>query len=186
MACNKLDRRLSSSFLLQRPIESVMKGSEQVRFQIQYLRAFSIVPLPSLRDRLQHALPNFCRQSHSVIRILVRECPARMSLYPRPELARDSYQLVVTIERLRLVVWEITRKDPIWVQFRARHPRASHLLLGSPARFEDCHRMGRSVKAASFIVSKKCRAESQTHVRTEHDCYPPYLQRLVTRDRIFF
>src|SRR5271166_4855501 len=63
MACNKLDCRLSSSFLSQRPIEAVMKGSEQVRFQIQYLRAFSIAPLPILRDRLQHTLPNFCRQS---------------------------------------------------------------------------------------------------------------------------
>src|SRR5271157_2777621 len=99
---NKLDRRLSASFLLQCPIESVMKGSEQVRFQIQYLRAFSIAPLPSLRDRLQHALPNFCRQSHTFIRILVREFPARMSLYSRPKSARDRYQLVVRMERLRL------------------------------------------------------------------------------------
>src|SRR5271165_680817 len=125
---NKLDRRLSSSFLLQYPLEAMMKGPEQVRFQIQYLRAFPIAPLPSLRDRLQHALPNFCRQSHAFIRILVREFPARISLYPRPESARDSYQLVVMIERLRLIVWGITRKDPIWVQFRARHPGASHLL----------------------------------------------------------
>src|SRR5271165_3279859 len=117
---NKLDCRLSSSFLLQRPIEAVMKGSEQVRFQIQYLRAFSIAPLPSLRDRLQHAFPNCCRQSHTVIRILVRECPAGMRLYSRPKLACDRYQLVVRMERLRLVVWGITRKDPIWVQFRAR------------------------------------------------------------------
>src|SRR5271166_1795622 len=106
----------------------MMKGSEQVRFQIQYLRAFSIAPLPSLRDRLQDALPNFCRQSHTFIRILVRERPARMGLYSRPKSARDSYQLVVMIERMRLVVWGITRKDPIWVQFRARHPGASHLL----------------------------------------------------------
>src|SRR5271166_43905 len=106
----------------------MMEGSEQVCFQIQYLRAFSIVPLPSLRDRLQHALPNFSRQSHSFIRSLAPEFPLRMSLYPRPESARDSYQLVVMIERLRLVVWGITRKNPIWVQFRARHPGASHLL----------------------------------------------------------
>src|SRR5208283_153040 len=125
---NKLDCRLSSSFLLQCPIEAMMEGSEQVRFQIQYLRAFSIAPLPSLRDRLQHALPNFCRQSHTVIRILVRECPARMSLYSRPKSARDRYQLVVRMERLRLGFWGTTRKDPIWVQFRARHPGASHLL----------------------------------------------------------
>ena len=88
----------------------MMKGSEQVRFQIQYLRAFSIAPLPSLRDRLQHALPNFCRQSHTVIRILVREFPARMSLYPRPKSASDSYQLVVMIERLRLVSGELLER----------------------------------------------------------------------------
>src|SRR5208283_1861544 len=125
---NKLNRRLSSSFLLQRPIEAMMEGSEQVRFQIQYLRAFSIAPLPSLRDRLQHALPNFCRQSHTFSRILGRERPARMGLYSRPKSARDSYQLVVMIERMRPVVWGITRKHPIWVQFRARHPGASHLL----------------------------------------------------------
>jgi hypothetical protein len=31
-------------------------------------------------------------------------------------------------EQLPFVVWGTTRKDPIWVQFRARHPGASHLL----------------------------------------------------------
>ena len=97
-------------------------------FQIHYPRASPIAPLQSLGDRAQHALPNFGRESNGVIRILVRELPPRMSLYPRPEPARDDHQLVVVGEQLPFVVWGTTRKDPIWVQFRARHPGASHLL----------------------------------------------------------
>ena len=80
----------------------MMKGPEQIGFQIHYPRAFSIAPPESLRDRLQHALPNFGRQSHTFIGILVREFPARMSLYPRPKPAGAAVNSVVTVVRLRL------------------------------------------------------------------------------------
>jgi hypothetical protein len=58
--------------------------------------------------------------------------------------------LSLLVERLRLVFWGITRKDPVWVQFRARHPGTSHLLLGSPARTAECHFARMRVKLPTF------------------------------------
>src|SRR5271166_6138561 len=160
----------------------MMKGPEQIGFKVHYPRPVSTTSLESLRDRLEHALPNFGRKSNGIIRILVCELSARMSLYPRPKPARDCYQLIVMIERLRLVAWGISRKDPIWVQFRARHP-GPHISywvrrpeLKIAIGWKDVSRLPRLHR---FVTKGPERIADAR--RTEHDCYPPYLQRLTTR-----
>src|SRR5215831_9465411 len=71
-----------------RPVEAMVKGPEKIGIQVLYRRTLAASAFERFRNRLQDSLPDFGRESQSILPALSAPFSACMRLDRWPEAAR--------------------------------------------------------------------------------------------------